>query len=57
MLKYLIKRLIISFFVLFGVSISIFYLINKQPGNPYLHMINPGVPPEIVKKKLIELGY
>lgn len=57
MKNYIVKRLIISLFVLFGISILIFALVNLQPGNPYLHMLSPNTPPELIEAKLRSIGY
>lgn len=57
MKNYILKRLVISLFVLFGISIVIFALVNLQPGNPYLHMVSPNTPPELVEAKLRRIGY
>lgn len=57
MKNYIVKRLIISLFVLFGISILIFALVNLQPGNPYLHMLSPNTPPELIEEKLRSIGY
>lgn len=57
MKNYLLKRFIISIFVLFGISILIFALVNLQPGNPYLHMVSPNTPPELIEVKLRNIGY
>lgn len=57
MTKYIIKRFLILMGVLFFVSVIIFILINKQPGRPYLHMINPNTSADLVEKKLRQLGY
>lgn len=57
MIKYIIKRLLTAVIVLFGISIIIFTLIHLQPGNPYSTMIDPTVPPEVVKEMLDKIGY
>lgn len=57
MKNYIFKRLIIALFVLFGISIMIFALVNLQPGNPYLHMLSPNTPPELIEAKLGKIGY
>ncbi|SFE61219.1 ABC transporter permease [Peptostreptococcus sp. D1] len=57
MKNYIAKRLMISLFVLFGISILIFALVNLQPGNPYLHMVSPNTPPELIEAKLKSIGY
>ena len=57
MLKYICKKLILSIFVIFGISLIIFVLINLQPGNPYSSMINPNASPEVFENMLRNLGY
>lgn len=57
MIKYIIKKILISVVVIFGISIIIFYLINLQPGNPYSAMITPGASPEVFEAMLERLGY
>lgn len=57
MVKYIIKRLLTAVVVLLGISIIIFALIHLQPGNPYSTMIDPSVPPEVVKEMLDKIGY
>lgn len=57
MVKYIIKRLLTAVVVLLGISIIIFALIHLQPGNPYSTMIDPTVPPEVVKEMLDKIGY
>ncbi|MFX0550026.1 ABC transporter permease [Hathewaya histolytica] len=53
----IIKRSLISLIVLLGISIIVFVFVNSQPGNPYIHMINPNVPPEQTETMLKNLGY
>lgn len=57
MKKFLLKRIGVALIVLFGVSVTVFTLIHLQPGNPYMHMINPNLAPEVVEKMLREIGY
>lgn len=57
MYKNIIKKLLVSLIVLFGISIIVFIFVHSQPGNPYLEMINPKVPAEQTEKMLRELGY
>ncbi|MGL4731508.1 MAG: ABC transporter permease [Clostridium sp.] len=57
MFKYIIKRLITACIVLFGISIVIFALVHMQPGNPYLNMLDPSIPPEVVQEMLAKIGY
>ncbi|MEW8954996.1 ABC transporter permease [Clostridium sp.] len=53
----IVKRLIISLIVLFGISIIVFIFVHSQPGNPYIHMMNPNVSPEQTEEMLKNLGY
>ena len=57
MTKYIFKRILIAIGVLFGVSLIIFSLVHMQPGNPYTSMIDPTVPPEVIKEMLTKIGY
>lgn len=57
MRRYVLKRILTSIIVLFGISIVIFALVNLQPGNPYSHMINPNTSPDVMKAKLEQIGY
>lgn len=57
MTKYIFKRILIAIGVLFGVSVIIFSLVHMQPGNPYTSMIDPTVPPEVIKEMLTKIGY
>lgn len=55
--KYIVKRILSSFLILFGVSILIFSLVNLQPGNPYLNKIGPNTSQEQIEEILREKGY
>lgn len=55
--KYIVRRLLSSLVVLFGVSVLIFALVHLQPGNPYLNKINPNTPKEKIEEILVEKGY
>ncbi|HDK7168882.1 TPA: ABC transporter permease [Clostridium botulinum] len=57
MKKYILKRLLISTIMIFGVSIIIFVLVQSQPGDPYSTMISPTVSKETVEKMLRQIGY
>lgn len=57
MLNHILKRIGISLIVLLGVSIIVFVFIQKQPGNPYLNMINPNMTAEETNQMLTNLGY
>lgn len=52
MLKYLIKRLISTIPVLFGITLISFFIINLTPGSPtdLQTELNPRITPEIVEK-------
>lgn len=57
LLKYVIKRILQTIPILFGISIIVFALINLQPGDPYATMMDPNVTPEIKQKMLQDIGY
>lgn len=57
MFKYILKRIGISLIVLLGVSVMVFVFIQKQPGNPYLNMINPNMTAVETNQMLTNLGY
>lgn len=57
MIKFICKRLIISIFILIGISIILFCLFEIQPGNPYFNFIKPGMSPEQIENMLIEKGF
>jgi peptide/nickel transport system permease protein len=42
---------------MFGVSIIVFFLVNRIPGNPYASMFPPDIPSDQVEAKLREVGY
>ncbi len=43
--------------VLFFVSLIIFTLIHKQPGNPYVGMMSPDTDPAFIEERMEEMGY
>ncbi|MCM1988963.1 ABC transporter permease [Oceanirhabdus seepicola] len=57
MFKFIVRRLLITIGVLFGVSLIIFSLVHMQPGNPYSTMIDPSVPKEVLEEMLMKVGY
>lgn len=57
MKKYILKRLLMSIIMIFGVSIIIFVLVQSQPGDPYSTMLSPTVSKETVQKMLRQIGY
>jgi peptide/nickel transport system permease protein len=56
-LKYLIRRLFLTFFVLFGVSLLTFYLTRGIPGiNPVVLYVSPDTPPSQYKLVAAQYG-
>lgn len=56
MTTYLIRRLLISIPVLFGVTIVNFVIINLAPGNPVEMMIDPNLTPDVIEQRKEALG-
>lgn len=56
MLSYTFKRLIQTVFVLFGISLATFILINVVPGDPVQVMLEKRADPETIEKVRHELG-
>lgn len=56
MLSYTLKRLIQTVFVLFGISLATFILINVVPGDPVQVMLEKRADPETIAKVRHELG-
>lgn len=50
MIKYIIKRLAITVFVLFGVSFLLFLMLSVVPGNPVTTMMGEKVKPDVIEK-------
>ncbi len=57
MKKYIIKRIITIITILLGISIFVFILIHRAPGNPYMDSMKPGMSPEQIEIMLREKGY
>lgn len=57
MRKYIIKRLLQSVIILFGVTLIIFFLLHLAPGDPFIQNLNPNVTPEVREKMLRSIGY
>lgn len=55
--KYIFKKALYSLFIIFGVSLVIFTIIQYMPGNPYQHMVEYDTDPDLMEKRLTELGY
>ncbi|ATW24646.1 ABC transporter permease [Candidatus Formimonas warabiya] len=56
MKSYIVKRLFLSVFVLFGVILTTFVLTRIVPSNPAAQWVGPKATPEQVKAAVIELG-
>ncbi len=59
MLKYILRRLLISIPVLLGITIIVFLLINIAPGDPVTGMIDPTLgdfSPELIERERVKLG-
>lgn len=57
MTRYILRRVLISVPVLLGISLVVFLLVNLQPGDPYVSMIDPQAPPEVKEELLRRVGY
>ncbi len=57
MKKKMIKRLLLTLVILLGVSIFIFVILQKQPGNPYLNSLSPNISQEQTEQILRQKGY
>jgi peptide/nickel transport system permease protein len=56
MSHYLMQRLVIAVFVLFGVSVIVFFVVRLIPGDPALVMAGPMADPAHVERIRVELG-
>jgi len=50
MLTYIIRRLILSIPILFGVALISFLLVYLAPGDPLGRFLTPNVRPEVLEK-------
>ncbi|MDR1444479.1 MAG: ABC transporter permease [Treponema sp.] len=57
MIRYIGERLFQLVLIMFGVSVIVFFLVNRIPGNPYASMFSPDIPSDQVEAKLREVGY
>ena len=48
--SFLLKRLLLSIFVIFGLSIVIFVIARVVPGDPARMALGPRAPEEVVQK-------
>jgi peptide/nickel transport system permease protein len=56
MSRYVMQRLAIAVFVLFGVTVIVFFVVRLIPGDPALVMAGPMAEPEFVERIRVELG-
>ncbi len=56
MLQYIVRRLLISIPVLFGVTIVAYFIMTLAPGNAVDMLVNPGTTAENVALQKKELG-
>ena len=58
MLKYFVKRIMMSILVLFGITVIVFFLIHWAPGDPIQAMYNniPGMTQEQIDAKKASMG-
>ncbi len=57
MKKFLIRRILQSIVILVGVTLVIFFLIHRAPGDPFIQSLNPNVTPEMRERMLNDIGY
>ncbi|HWI63721.1 MAG TPA: ABC transporter permease [Symbiobacteriaceae bacterium] len=55
--RYIIRRLLQTIPILFGVSIIIFIIVHSTPGNPYSYLFGPRVDPKLKEKMMVEMGF
>lgn len=56
MVKYIVKRILISIPVLIGVMLIIFLMLNVVPGDPITLMMKEHIKPELIERMRIEMG-
>ncbi len=56
MKKYIVKRVLLGCFVLFGVVVITFFISRVIPSNPAAQWVGPRATPEQIEKATIELG-
>lgn len=57
MFRFILRRILISLPVLFGISLVVFFLIKLQPGDPLVGMISPEITPEQKLAMMRQAGY
>jgi ABC-type dipeptide/oligopeptide/nickel transport system permease component len=56
MARYILRRLLLTLPVLFGVSVLVFLILHMSPGDPALMIAGADAPPETIKAVREELG-
>lgn len=57
MKKFLLTRILIMLITVFMISLVVFILVQKQPGNPYYNSMKPGMKSIDIERYLKEKGY
>lgn len=57
MRQYLIRRLVQTIPILFGVSLLIFLIVYSTPGDPYAYLFGPRIDPTLKAKLRQEMGF
>jgi peptide/nickel transport system permease protein len=54
---YILRRLLQTIPIMFGVSIIIFVIVHLTPGNPYAYLIGPKVDPTLKQRLMQDMGF
>ena len=57
MLRYILKRILIAIPVFLGITVVVFALVMKMPGDPFSGMLDPGMSAEYKQRMLEAYGY
>lgn len=57
MRQYVLRRLLQTIPIMFGVSIIIFIIVHSTPGNPYAYLFGPRTNPEMKERLMREMGF
>ena len=55
--RYLVRRLLQTIPILFGVSIIVFVIIHSAPGDPYAYLFGPRIDPTLRARLMEEMGF
>ncbi len=55
--RYLLRRLLQTIPILFGVSIIVFVIIHSAPGDPYAYLFGPRIDPTLRARLMEEMGF